>query len=162
LNESLVRVFDPTTQSITAIPARELSSDMLAANVDGVEGTVYIHVDHLEPGPILHDSLPLPLVSRIQAIAGLLDEVYPQTEDEWIDGFRRESDPEVEVQLWERIAAKYGALTTGIDDVDRKIDIFHVLAHCSINPPEIAALVADCPTLDAAGIQKVIDEWSRV
>ena len=161
MSDSLVRVFDPTTRAITTIPARELSSDMLATNVEGIEGMVYVHIDHMEAGPILHETLPLPLVERIAAIAAALAEVYPQSEEEWIDGFRRETDPEEEVQLWERITAKYDKLTERVTDVDQRTDIFHVLAHCAINPPEIAALVADCPTLGESGIQSVIDEWAR-
>lgn len=161
MTDSSVRVYDPVARTLTTIPARELSSDMLAAEVDGIDGVVYIHVDQIEAGPIRHDSLPSALVERIREIARMVEEVYPQTEEEWLDGFRRDVDPEAEVRLWERIAGKFRLLTDGVPDVETKADIFHVLAQCSINPPDITALVADCPTLGAAGVQRVIEEWQR-
>ena len=161
MTDSLVRVYDPAARSLTTIPARELSSDMLAAEVDGIDGVVYIHVDQLEAGPIRHQTLPPALIDRIREIAGAVEEVFPQTEEEWLDGFRRDSDPEAEVRFWERIAGKYRVLTSDVPDLERKTDIFHVLAQCAVNAPDVTALVADCPTLGPAGIQKVIEEWQR-
>lgn len=161
MSDSSVRIFDPATGTVTTIPARELSSDMLATEVEGIDGVVYVHVDQVEAGPIRHEALPPGLIERIRAIAELVEEVYPQTQEEWLDGFRRDSDPEAEVRLWEKIAAKYHHLAAGAPDLETKTDIFHVIAQCAMNPPDITRLVVDCPTLGPAGVQKVIEEWQR-
>ena len=161
MTDTFVRVYDPAVNSLTTIPARELSSDMLAAEVEGIDGVVYIHVDQLEAGPIRHATLPPGLVERIRGIATAVEEVYPQTEADWLDGFQRDSDPEAEVRLWERIAAKYRHLTADEPDLEMKTDIFHVLAHCAINPPDITTLIVNCPALGPEGVQQVIEEWQR-
>ena len=61
----------------------------------------------LKPGPIRHEQLPPSLVARIEAVRSALEEVYPQSMAEWLDGFQRDADPEREVIWWERLARCY-------------------------------------------------------
>lgn len=64
-------------------------------------------LDDLKPGPIRHAQLPPSLIARIEALRSTLEEVYPQSMAEWLDGFQRDADPEPEVQWWERLARCY-------------------------------------------------------
>jgi hypothetical protein len=65
----------------------------------------------LQPGPIRHASLPDSLVARVQKIEPVFAEVYPQTHDQWLEGFQRDADPEPEVAIWEAMATAYQGFT---------------------------------------------------
>jgi hypothetical protein len=54
-----------------------------------------------------HDTLPDNLVERIKILKGTLTEIFPQTLEEWIDGFRMDMHPEREISIWENMADKY-------------------------------------------------------
>ncbi len=51
--EPTVRVMDDSGQ-ISVIPARELSDYMIAAKIEGIEGTVYIDKRGLNLGEVRH------------------------------------------------------------------------------------------------------------
>jgi len=63
--------------------------------------------EDLKPGPIRHEHLPPSLIARIEALHSTLEEVYPQSIAEWLDGFQRDLHPEPEVLWWERLARCY-------------------------------------------------------
>ena len=52
----------------------------------------------LKRGPIRHEELPLSLVARINYLRSTLHEVHPMSIEEWLDGFRRDLNPESEVR----------------------------------------------------------------
>jgi hypothetical protein len=64
-------------------------------------------LDELKPGPIRHQELPPALIARIESLRSMLDEVYPQSIEAWLDGFQRDVSPESEVLWWERLAHCY-------------------------------------------------------
>lgn len=61
----------------------------------------------LRPGPIRHEQLPSDLVGRIRFIRAALLLPYPQTMELWLDGFKRDVQPEKDVAFWERVATCY-------------------------------------------------------
>ena len=63
-----------------------------------------LNIDDLQPGPIRHDKLDPELVDRIKVFSPIVADLYPQTLEQWIDGFRRDLNPESEVAIWENIA----------------------------------------------------------
>jgi TIR domain len=69
--------------------------------------TQMMKVADLKIGPPRHAELPAALVGRIRLIRAALLSAYPQTFAYWIDGFRRDLNPDLEVEHWERIASCY-------------------------------------------------------
>src|SRR6266849_397070 len=61
----------------------------------------------LKPGPIRHEHLPTTLLARIDYLRSTLEEVYPMSMAQWLDGFQRDAHPEGEVKWWERLARCY-------------------------------------------------------
>jgi len=55
--------------------------------------------------PDRHEKLSDPLVSRVRTIRAALLSVYPHTMEFWLDGFKRDVEPEKEVLWWEHISA---------------------------------------------------------
>lgn len=61
----------------------------------------------LKLAPIRHDELPDDLVGRIRLIRAALIGPDPQTMAYWLDGFKRDMNPQKEIPIWEHIAACY-------------------------------------------------------
>jgi hypothetical protein len=57
-----------------------------------------------------HESLTEHLIERIKTFKDTLAEFYPKTLDQWIDGFRMDLHPELEISIWEKMAEKYTRL----------------------------------------------------
>jgi len=53
------------------------------------------------------------LVARIVAFENVFADVYPVTHEQWLDGFKRDMDPEREVAVWEEIASALKTFTAG-------------------------------------------------
>jgi len=66
-----------------------------------------LRLDDLKPGPVRHKELPSLLIDRIEALRSALEDVYPMSMAEWLDGFQRDAHPEAEVVWWERLARCY-------------------------------------------------------
>ena len=67
--------------------------------------TIMYAVAKLKFGPLLHESLPLNVISRIRLIRAALFGVYPRSMQFWLDGFKRDSHPSREIRIWEHVAA---------------------------------------------------------
>jgi hypothetical protein len=132
-----VKVYDFLTRSVRSIPAVELAPGMVAATVPDVAGTVWIDVAQLEESDYQHPALPLELRERIVQVRDALWEVYPQSLEEWEDGFRRDADPQLELAIWQHIAATYeGIVASRMLSLAEKQDYFNVLVACSMTPRE--------------------------
>ena len=82
----------------------------------------------LQLGPIRHETLPQPLVERIRRLEPVFAEVYPRSHEEWLDGFKRDAEPEVEVAMWEVMASAYSRFTEGRRwSLDAKEEAFGLL-----------------------------------
>ena len=132
----LVRVFDPESRAVRLMPALELAPGMVAATVEGVTGVVWVDAGQLEEGEYRHPPLSPLLRSQIIRIAQLLADVYPQSLEEWEDGFRRDVDPALEIAIWLHIARAYEAVTIPTLTLDQKRDYFNVLVACTMTPRE--------------------------
>src|SRR5437764_10611120 len=75
-----------------------------------------------KPGPLRHKELPSDLIGRIQTVGTILSEVLTMSEQEWIEGLKRDSDPLNEVLWWERLAECYEDFTADhrLSDVERQ------------------------------------------
>jgi len=62
---------------------------------------------NLQPGPIRHAKLPAELEARIRRFAPVFAEVAPRTHEQWLDGFKRDMNPEDEIVIWETMASAY-------------------------------------------------------
>lgn len=79
-------------------------------------------------GPIRHPELPAALMKRIRRLEEIFVEIYPATHEEWLDGFKRDANPEREIAIWEYMASAYTQfLNTGNFDTDTRKEMLGVL-----------------------------------
>jgi hypothetical protein len=82
----------------------------------------------IRKGPIRHERLSDALVSRVRAIRAALLSVYPHTMDFWLDGFKRDMEPEKEVLWSEHISACFlEYFSTKRPDEERAKSAFRLL-----------------------------------
>jgi hypothetical protein len=79
-----------------------------------------IPISQLKQSPIRHEQLPPALTSRINRLRITLADVYSQSMNEWMDGFRRDTHPESEVEWWESLAQCYLQYTNAKDLSDNQ------------------------------------------
>lgn len=81
--------------------------------------------------------LPHGFVERIRILKTIVDEVYPKSTDEWVNGFECDSNPEKELLIWECIALTF---TTFIENrtlsAEAKKEAIGTLLQCSMGMAE--------------------------
>ena len=67
----------------------------------------------------------------------VVDEVYPRSLDEWVNGFECDSRPELELLIWECIALTYGTFVENRPlSLEAKKEAISVLLQCSMGVTE--------------------------
>ena len=124
---NLVRVYDFETKRMSEIPAAELASDMMLANIEGL-GSAYVKPMQLKPGDYQHPPFQEGVRDYFRALKRDLDEIYPKTLEEWEDGFRRDRNPASEIALWLRLAETYQIFAKRTPrTAEEKEDLFRLL-----------------------------------
>lgn len=85
----------------------------------------------IKVAPIRHQRLSIELISRIRLVRAALLDVYPLSMEAWVDGFRRDTNPDQEVAIWERVASTYLEHAYSCDPSARKTiydQVFSIIA----------------------------------
>jgi hypothetical protein len=98
--------------------------------IDAATGkTVEVEADAIKAGRIQHSSLPARLLKRIRAIHAALKGVYDLPLEQMEINFMRDSHPEEEVALWERILIAFMKVAQASPDLDRKMVLRTLLGY---------------------------------
>jgi hypothetical protein len=97
-----------------------------------------VRLSDLKFGPIRNPVLPGEFIERIKAFKKILSEFDSVPLDETIDNFKRDTDPESELVIWERIASTYQLYLSHNPTTDSAIrkEIFAVLLGASMGAEE--------------------------
>jgi hypothetical protein len=89
----------------------------------------------LHKGPIRHPVLPDSFLGRIKAFKAVLRDVDPTSLETAIDNFKRDTHPEEELAIWERIANTYQLFISHNPSSDPAIkkEVFAVLIGASMD-----------------------------
>ncbi len=63
----------------------------------------------LQPGLIRHDSLTPEQMERVRKLQAVFVEVDGQSVEQWVDNFKRDSNPDRELDIWETMAKAHTA-----------------------------------------------------
>lgn len=106
-----VQVYDIPAGTFSTMPARELAPGMVQVELEGIEGVCWVNPSHLQQSPYQHPPFDEETRDYLRQIKAALDEVYPQSLEQWEDGFRCDRDAEREIAIWLHIAEVYNKLT---------------------------------------------------
>jgi hypothetical protein len=67
-------------------------------------------VSDIQQGDSIHKQLAPELEGRVRKLESVFAEVFKRTHEEWLDGFRRDLNPESEIRVWEAMASAYQKL----------------------------------------------------
>jgi hypothetical protein len=128
INQEDILRFSPPLADKLAVDSKGLSPLQIAIQIIKVIrpdlfGRIAIRRAHLEAlqnatieyedprtiisSPIQHPNLSPELVARIRLVRAVFLCAHPHSMDNWLDGFKRDSHPSKEVEVWERLAAVY-------------------------------------------------------
>ena len=155
--DDMVRVYDPTTKTITEMPASQLTPNMIQAQVEGMDGVHWIDAGELKMGEHQAESFPEDIRDLFRDIKSKLNEVYPMSLEQWEDGFLRDANPEHEIALWLHVADIYSRLTSerGLS-LEQKKDYFRVLGTCMNSARERVLQLFRPQLISEAEAEKVI------
>lgn len=110
------------------------------------------------PGPIRHAQLDPALVKRIEAFEKVFGDLYPITHEQWLDGFKRDLNPEHEVLIWEEIARALKKFTAGRPlSKEVRTEAFSLLLLRTTLSAEVAMIRAKPNYLSVEDTRKVLD-----
>jgi hypothetical protein len=90
--------------------------------------TVWVDPDELRQSPVQHDHLTDGQMRRINALQHTFHEVDPSSLDKWVEGFKRDRDPEREIRIYEGMAEAYSAYCSGKSLTPKaKLDVYQVV-----------------------------------
>ncbi len=91
----------------------------------------------LKPGPIQHEQLSDEQLQLIAKLHETLAEVDRSSLETWTDNFKRDTHPDKEIAIWERIARAYTTYTSQKNlSLDAKGDVFQTLVLASMSSDE--------------------------
>lgn len=101
-----------------------------------------VKLSDIQEGKIKHPALPDAIIERIKAYKAILGDVEPSSLEQTVDSFKRDTTPESELVLWERMANTYATY----------------LAHNPTDNPEIKREIFSA----ILGVSMGMDDWSRI
>jgi len=155
----MVRFYDFETRRVVMIPASELRAGTVQAQVEGIEGLVWILPDRLKPGDIKHPEFDEGIREYIREIQGAFAEHRPLTFEEWEDGFRRDGHPEREIAIWSHAADIYTAFAATQPSAERRRDIYRCIVACMTSGPDVVWHVLKPNVLSRAEAQEVVNRF---
>jgi hypothetical protein len=97
---------------------------------------IKVELSSIAKGPIRHETLPDSLLVRIKLIQSALHDVFTMSLDDSIDDFRRDSHPEREIEVWEKIISAFqDATSASVLSLDQRKEIFRYLLLRTIQEP---------------------------
>ena len=69
----------------------------------------WVDPNTLHPGPIRRDALTPEQMERIRKLQAVFVEVDGQSVEQWVDNFKRDLNPDRELDIWETMANAYNA-----------------------------------------------------
>jgi hypothetical protein len=154
-----VNFYDVNTKSISKIPKSELTPGMVQAKVDGIDGIVWIDGSHVKLHEFQHDPFTGKIREDILEIQDKLHEVYPHDYEFWEDGFRRDQNPESEINLWLKIANMYEKHSSKEITLEYKQDIFKLLVACSNSEPDKVLNIVELKSISKKEAEIIIKDY---
>jgi hypothetical protein len=122
------------TVDAIAAPAAEKASDQYAEKYGEI---LRMPIESVEESPIGTSVVTDHQKKRISVVSDILQEVFPDTNENWYRDFSRDQHPESEIRIWEHIAKAYLKIE-GIDYFAKaeKDEAYGLLLQRSLAPPK--------------------------
>ena len=98
------------------------------SNQDQEEDIEWIDPNNIQQGPIVHDSLSSEQIEKIEFLHETFQEVDSTSLDKWIEDFKRDFNPDEEINIWMAMATAYNDFCDTHElTLDTKNEVYMVL-----------------------------------
>lgn len=102
--------------------------------------------------------LPTGFIARVRALKATLDEVFPKSFEDWVQGFELDGNPEKELLIWECMALAYSTFTEGQPlSMEAKKEALQVTLQYSLGRTEDYLLKNERKFLHTVEISALVD-----
>jgi hypothetical protein len=158
-SSEMVPFYDVESRRVVQIPASELRPGAVQAQVQGIEGLVWLMPDQLRPGDIKHPPFEEEIRAYIRQIQEAFAEHRTLSFEEWEDGFRRDANPEREIALWSHAADVYTAFAGSEPSAERRRDIYRCIVACLTSGPDAVWHVLKPEFISRVETEKVVNRF---
>ena len=121
------------------------------------------NIESLTPGPIVHESLNKEQLDKIKFIQKTFNEVYPVSLEETITNFKRDQNPDNEINIWLNMAKTFQPFSTensGEEKLDIRKEAFKLILMRSMMSEKEAKSNADLKLLNDNQIQEILKNYT--
>ena len=154
-----VPFFDVGSGRVVRIPASELRPGTVQAQVEGIDGLVWVDPNKLHQGEVRHPPFDEGVRENVRRIQEAFAEHRPLTFEDWEDGFRRDAHPEREIALWSHAADVYTAFAAGEPVAERRRDVYRCIVACLTTGPDAVWQVLRPEVLSRDEAKRVVDRF---
>ncbi len=154
-----IKLYDFDTQLVTEVPMSELAPGYVRAEVPGV-GEVFVRADSVKESEASHHPpFDAKLKKLMRDFSKLFRDVYPKTPEQWENGFRRDTNPEREVEIWANIGGAFNYFTRGKKlNIHQRRDVFQIILSCFNNGCDAALECYQPKALSLARAQQIVSQ----
>ena len=122
--------------------------------------TQMVNVADLQPSEIQHEQLSEEQLRRIKKLHETFTEVDSSSFEKWIDGFKRDANPDSEIAIWERVANAYTSYCSRRQlTLEAKGDVFQALVLRSMTSDKEAVKTLKLKALSGDEARKIMREY---
>lgn len=122
-----------------------------------------IDSSELQPGPIVHDNLTKVQLEKITFIHKTFQEVYPETLENTINNFKRDRNPDSEINIWMAMANTYTPFAkknNASDQLNKRKEGFSLILMLSMMSEEQAIESVNPKFLNPEEIKQLIKSYT--
>jgi hypothetical protein len=93
-----------------------------------IKDSGWIDPNKIEKGPVMRDELTKEQLEKIDILLETFKEVDPTPKEQWIEDFKRDQNPDREIEIWLMMATAYNSFVKEKKpDLDTKKEVFQVV-----------------------------------
>lgn len=139
--------------------------ELVACNSASEESKVTkMKASDIKVGPVIHDSLTSEQIEKIKKIQTIFAEVYPVSLEETITNFKRDQNPNKEINIWLSMADAYFRFTSSNANVDstKKQEAFNLLLLRSMMTDKEALEEAKVKSLSNREVTEILQYYNSI
>ncbi len=157
VENSKTKVIGPSIDQVAYIPLTDVPPGYIPVVIDGER--CHIHHNLVKQSETIHERFVGERRTRIEEISKTLFEVRPMPYSGWEESFRREPNPDLEIDTWFHIAMTYRQFDRSVKKLAAKKELLLLLIHCTMDTPERVKAAFKCNTLSGAMVAKVVGSF---
>ncbi|WP_298481449.1 hypothetical protein [uncultured Maribacter sp.] len=122
-----------------------------------------IKIENLTPSPIVHESLNDEQLKKIKFIQETFNEVYPVSLEETITNFKRDQNPDNEINVWLNMAKTFqpfASENSGAEKIEVRKEAFKLILMRSMMPEKDAIHSSELKILSENEIQDILKNYT--